>query len=213
MITIGGLDNINATNYCDWEYMSVAIYDLTDGTKNAWGSVFAADKPPYQVNAQVYAVIGGGLDGNATKMLPTGGWSTTLIATLFTGLANQTQPVNIHDSRTSPLLPEKSNKTNVIIGSTIGGIAALALLAAVAFICVRHYFPNVFAKNDGDEQECTLERAPSNKSQVFSERRDPGELPPGIHDLCLEAAGTPRCELEHKLPAELAVEEIHGKGA
>src|SRR5277367_2012372 len=105
MITIGGLDNVNATDYCDWEYMSVGIYDLTEGESVGWGSVFSADKPPYQVNAQIFAVIGGGPNGNATKLLPDGGWSSTLVASLFTGTDNQTAPVPISGSSTKPPLP------------------------------------------------------------------------------------------------------------
>lgn len=217
MITIGGLDNVNATDYCDWEFMSVAIYDLTDGTVNGWGSIFSVDKPPYQVNAQVSAVIGGGLNGNATKLLPAGGWSTTLIANLFTGTNNQTEPVNVNGLTTSTS-PTKSKNIGAIIGGTIGGVATLALLAALALLFVRHY-PKFFKKPEGDGQEQyvkaeldTLGKTESD-SQPLSEAREPRELPPGIHGVIAEAAGTARSELlGNKLPAEMGVSEIHEKG-
>jgi hypothetical protein len=218
MITIGGLDNVNATDYCDWEFMSVVIYDLTDGTINGWGSAFSVNKSPYQVNSGVSAVIGGGLNGNATKLLPAGGWSTTQIANLFTGTDNQTAQVNIEGLTNSPS-PTKSKNIGAIIGGTIGGVATLALLASLSLLFVRHY-PKFFKKSEGNEQEQyikaeldTLGRAESDP-QPLSEAREPRELPPGIHGVVPEAAGTARSELSgNKWPVEMGVSEIYEMGS
>ncbi len=124
MITVGGLHDINATDCCDWEYKSVAIYDLTESESVGWGSV--ADKAPYGVNSQVSAVIGGGPNGNATKLLQYGNWSNTLVASLFTGATNQTSPVPISRSAPTPALSApsstKSNRKGVIAGGVAGGI-------------------------------------------------------------------------------------------
>jgi hypothetical protein len=143
MVTVGGLDSINTTDYCDWEFKSVAIYDLTEGELAGWGSVFMADKPPYQVNAQISAVIGGGLDGNATKLLPDGGWSSTLVANLFTGTNNQTAPFVLPDSSSlSPAAPS-SNRTRkaVIAGASVVGFAGLCILAFFIRRRWRSWFP------------------------------------------------------------------------
>ena len=218
MIMIGGLDNVNVTNYCDWEFLSVAIYDLTDGTINGWGSVFSVNKPPYQVNAKVSAVIGGGLNGNATKLLPAGGWSTTQIANLFTGTDNQTAQVNV-EGLTNSASPTKSKNIGAIIGGTIGGVATLALLASLRLLFVRHY-PKLFKKREGNEQERyvkseldILGRAESD-SQPLSDAREPRELPPGIHGVISEAAETARSELSgNKFPVEVGVSEIYEKGS
>ena len=83
MVTVGGIRNgTNATWQCDWEYRGVAMFDLT---ALGWGSVYDSGKPPYQVASKISAVVGGGLDGGATKLFPDGGWTSTLVAQLFTG--------------------------------------------------------------------------------------------------------------------------------
>ena len=216
MITIGGLDNIKATDYCDWEYMSVGVYDMTEGTVNGWGSVFSADKAPYQVNDQVVAAIGGGPDGNATKLLPDGGWSTTLVANLFTGTNNQTQPVNIGSTTPAPSAKSKNIKTAAIIGGTIGGVGGIAILALLSWLCVRRY-PAFFKKSEaGGQEQLERERADMlGKSELDSQRLSeaikPGELPPGIHRVMTEVSGTTaRSELAaNRFLVEMGAPEVH----
>jgi hypothetical protein len=219
MITIGGLDNANPTDYCDWEYMSVAIYDLTDGTTNGWGSVFSSHKQPYQVNAQISLAIGGGLDGNATKLLPEGGWSTTLVANLFTGTNNQTAPVNINGAtsnsgsgnQTTPLNvggppapTSKSSHKAAIIGGTIGGVVFLVLAIGLALFFWRK--PNFFKKPQGDVRDQFMsekDKVPKVEadSQPVPGTRNRRELPGEFYP---EAGGTPMSELSgNKALAEL----------
>jgi hypothetical protein len=141
MVTVGGLDSINTTDYCDWEFKSVAIYDLTEGNLAGWGSVFMADKPPYQVNAQISAVIGGGLDGNATKLLPDGGWSSTLVANLFTGTNNQTAPFVLTGSSPPSPIASSSNRTSkaIIAGASVAAVVSFAGLCVLAFFIRRRW--------------------------------------------------------------------------
>ncbi|TAQ85422.1 hypothetical protein B7494_g6243 [Chlorociboria aeruginascens] len=166
MVTVGGLDNANATDNCDWEYMSVAIFDMTEGTVNGWGSVFSANKPPYQVNSQIVTAVGGDLNGSATQLLPQGGWSSTQVANLFTGTNNQTAPVGtslvsintpnttipnsgnsdnggVTNSTSTAPPPQttaatagKKNYTAAIAGGSAGGVVALILLGFLVQYCM-----------------------------------------------------------------------------
>jgi hypothetical protein len=218
MITIGGLDNVNATDYCDWEYMSVGIYDLTEGESVGWGSVFSADKPPYQVNARIFAVIGGGPNGNATKLLPDGGWSSTLVASLFTGTDNQTAPVPISGSSTKPPLPSTvsatSNHTNiaVISGGIVGGIAAVVLFTSLALFVRHHLKAARKDKDDGQQQHLKPEMEglgkPKSDSHPPGAETKPTELP-SIYQTISEASGNPRSELSgRQIPVEVAGSDV-----
>ena len=127
MITVRGINSTNADN-CDWEWMGVAILDLTS---MAWGSVFDSGKPQYQVSPLVSAIIGGGLDGGAAKLLPDGGWTSIPIANLFTGTSSQTAPytppdVNPFGSDSSP----SGSNVGAIVGGTVGGGLGLLLVLA-----------------------------------------------------------------------------------
>lgn len=140
MVTVGGINNgTNATHECDWEYMGVAIFDLT---LLGWGSVYDSGKAPYQVSAPISAVVGGGPDGGATKLFPDGGWTSTLVARLFTGSESQTAPyepsgANSSGSSGSGNGSDTSDgggggpNVGAIVGGVVGGVAFLGAVIAV----------------------------------------------------------------------------------
>lgn len=132
MITVGGIASPNITGTCDWESMGVAVLDLT---LMSWGSVFNSNAAPYQVNTMISDVVGGGPDGNATKLLPEVGWTSTGLAKLFTGTTNQTEPYsppgNLSGNTDSN--GTRSAKTGAIIGGVVGGVFFLALIGLVAW--------------------------------------------------------------------------------
>jgi hypothetical protein len=213
MITVGGLDNVNATDYCDWEYKSVAIYDLTEGESVGWGSVFSADKAPYQVNAQISAVIGGGPNGSATKLLPYGGWSNTLVASLFTGTTNQTAPVPISGYATvlasSGPPNTKSTRKATIGGGVAGGIGAIAIISALIFLT--HRYLKTPRKVHADAQRQYFKSEMDGKGTVIyqSGQKDvetsPMEMPPSVYQTHSEISGNPRSEVcGGQIPAEVA---------
>lgn len=127
MITVGGIASPNITGTCDWESMGVAILDLT---LMRWGSVFDSGAAPYQVNTMISDVVGGGPDGNATKLLPDGGWTSTGLARLFTGSTNQTRPYSPPEDLSNTA---RSAEIGAIVGGVVGGVAFLALIGVVAW--------------------------------------------------------------------------------
>lgn len=132
MITVGGIASSNVTATCDWESMGVAILDLTS---MGWGSVFDSQAAPYQVNTMISDVVGGGPDGNATKLLPDGGWTSTGLAKLFTGTTNQTEPYSPPGNQpaTTGSGGTGSTNTGAIVGGVVGGVAFLALVGFLAW--------------------------------------------------------------------------------
>lgn len=126
MITVGGINGTKTDN-CDWEWMGVAILDLTS---MAWGSVFDSSKASYQVSPLVSAVIGGGLDGGASKLLPDGGWTSIPVANLFTGTSSQTAPYTPPNANSSDDGNSGSSGSNVgaIVGGAVGGGVGLLLI-------------------------------------------------------------------------------------
>lgn len=165
ILTVGGVGEVSALDSCDWEYMGVAILDLTD---IAWGSVFDSEKPPYQVSPRISEVIGGGLDGGATKRLPDGGWSSTLVAKLFTGTESQTAPYSPEsgDSDTTDDSTGGSRKTNVgaIVGGVIGGVAFVVLVALLLWWWMR---PKRDRASQARFDKPELEAASKRKSSVM----------------------------------------------
>lgn len=144
MITVGGINSTDYTSNCDWEWMGVAILDLTT---NAWGSVYDSQKPPYEVTQDISAVVGGGPRGGATKLLPSGGWTSFQIANLFTGTGNQSAPYTIPTANSggtsqSDKSEGGSSSTNAgaIAGGTVGGIVFVAIVAT-ALYCGRRRRP------------------------------------------------------------------------
>ncbi|CAJ2514047.1 Uu.00g021660.m01.CDS01 [Anthostomella pinea] len=129
MITVGGINSTNLTGSgCDWEWMGVAILDLST---MEWGSIFDSNKTPYQVYEGISAVIGGGPDGGATKLLPDGGWTSTLVANLFTGTTNNTAPYSPKSGADGVTdnyfhIPSKTN-VGAIVGGVVGGVALVAI--------------------------------------------------------------------------------------
>lgn len=139
MITVGGIASPNITGTCDWEAMGVAVLDLT---LMGWGSVFNSSAAPYQVNTMISDVVGGGLDGNATQLLPEGGWTSTGLAKLFTGTTNQTQPYSPPGSvpNNAGSSSSGSTKTGAIVGGVIGGVAFLALIGLAGWAIKKRRF-------------------------------------------------------------------------
>lgn len=221
MITIGGLDNINSTDYCDWEYMSVAIYDLTEGDVSGWGSIFSANKPQYQVTAKIVQVVGGTTDGKATKLLPEGGWSSAATAKLFTGTNNATAPAVILNGTTSqPSQPSSSaglrtskhvNK-GAIAGGTVGGIALLAILAAIVYVSLGLRSKKLKATKDEEDRaqaafskpelDSTGMKRVGSEAGVGTEKKELED--PDMHKVLSEVSGNPRSELAAETPAVVA---------
>ena len=180
MVTVGGIRNgTNTTWQCDWEYRGVAMFDLTT---LGWGSVYDSTKPPYQVASKISAVVGGGLDGGATKLFPDGGWTSTLIASLFTGSTSQTAPY-APSGTVSGAAGDGGGGTNVgaIVGGVVGGVAFLVLIGLAAFFWRRH-----------------LRRGPP-----------PEEAPPPPPKTPPEVPGSPLIELPASRPEAV---ELEGSG-
>jgi len=223
MITVGGRTSANATETCDFEYMSVAIYDLTEGNSDGWGSVYTADKPPYQVNAQISAAIGGGANGNATKLLPDGGWSSSSVANLFTGTSNQSAPAIISSSTTSSLsnssaslpLPSPPSSSSpgknaqrtiigAIAGGVVGGIGLVSLVFGLTYLASRHSKSRRISSWDTQGQYQMPEMDGEGK-HLETVNGETTELPESRHQTCAEIAGNARCELPagDQLPIEV----------
>lgn len=132
MITVGGIASPNITGTCDWESMGVAVLDLT---LMSWGSVFNSNAAPYQVNTMISDVVGGGADGNAAKLLPEGGWTSTGLAKLFTGTTNQTEPYSPPGNLPGDTKSNgtRATKIGAIVGGVVGGVVFLALIGVVAW--------------------------------------------------------------------------------
>ena len=119
VITVGGQRYADWSRECDWEYMSVAIYNLN---AELWGSVWNPDLPDYQVPGTISNIVGGGPSGGATKLAPDAGWLSVQMAMLFTGTSDQTAPAY-------PGLGADARK-----GLTKGVIAAIVVASVCAFI-------------------------------------------------------------------------------
>lgn len=127
MLTVGG----NVTNLrCDWEVKGVAVWDMSNLT---WGSVFLTNLSDYQVPRKVLPLTGGTIDGNATLKTPALNWTDPRLATVFA-----TPRRSLSTNPTDPPPPKKT-KTGTIAGIVIGSIAALAIIATLAFILHRHH--------------------------------------------------------------------------
>ncbi|KAF2964582.1 hypothetical protein GQX73_g8986 [Xylaria multiplex] len=151
MISVGGTNSTDYPETCDWEWMGVAVLDLSE---MAWGSIFDRDKPPYQVNPMISDIIGGGLDGGATMLRPESGWSNTHVAQLFTGTMDQTAyfippGASEPNGTTGSAGSNRAGGTNIgaIVGGTVGGVAFLLLLALGLWWLIRK------AKSPGQQQQ------------------------------------------------------------
>lgn len=144
MMTVGGVDSATyTTGSCDSE--GLRFLDLTNLT---WGTAFDTGRPAYQVGPGISRVIGGGLDGGATKMLPDGGWDDTLVANLFTGTTDLTAPyvpvnkrntTGFHDPSGEPGYPAAAAASRPDVGAIVGGVAGgVVLLALVAALVGYH---------------------------------------------------------------------------
>lgn len=193
MITVGGIASPNITGTCDWEAMGVAVLDLT---LMGWGSVFNSSAAPYQVNTMISDVIGGGLDGNATKLLPEGGWTSTGLAKLFTGTTNQTQPYSPPGSVPNNTGPSSagSTKTGAIVGGVIGGVAFLALIGLAGWAIKKRRFSWLGSTKGVKVEEARVDKhelqsiPTSSSAKPAALTREPSGIPS-------EITGTPVGEL------------------
>lgn len=132
-------------------------------------------------------VVGGGPDGNATKLLPESGWTSTGLAKLFTGTTNQTQPYSppgsVHDN--AGLNSAGSTKTGAIVGGVIGGVAFLAMIGLAGWAIKKRRFSwlgstkgaNVEARVDKHE----LQSIPTSSSaKPAALTREPSGIPSEI---------------------------------
>lgn len=201
MITVGGIESTNVTGTCDWETMGVAVLDLT---LMGWGSVFDSQAAPYQVNTMISDVIGGGPDGNATMLLPDGGWTSTGLARLFTGTANQTEPYSPPGSNSVPAESDttRATRTGAIVGGVIGGVVLLALIGLTAWRIKKRRFSRLGSTKEADGQarfdKIELQSTPAASAK-------PAAL---THELSAtsEIAGTPVGELSGRGP----ISELEG---
>lgn len=120
-ITVGGQRYADWSRECDWEYKSVAIYNLN---QEQWGSIWNPDLPEYQVPSSISKVVGGGPNGGAMKLRPDTGWESMQMAMLFTGTNDQTAPANAGVSDSAPH------------GLSKGVIAAIAVASAFTFVAL-----------------------------------------------------------------------------
>lgn len=197
MITVGGMESSNVTGKCDWETMGVAVLDLN---LMSWGSVFDSQAAPYQVNTMISDVIGGGPDGNATMLLPDGGWTSTGLARLFTGTTNQTQPYS--PPRSLPVGTgsdsTRATRTGAIVGGVVGGVVLLALLGLLAWRIKRKRFGRLDSTKEADGQ------ARVNKAELQSTTAISGAMPSAltreVSGMTSEIVGTPVGELSGPIP-------------
>lgn len=198
MITVGGIGSTNVTGTCDWEAMGVAVLDLT---LMGWGSVFDSKAAPYQVNTMISDVIGGGPDGNATMLLPDGGWTSTGLARLFTGTANQTEPYSPPRSHSVPTGSDstRATRTGAIVGGVIGGVVLLALIGLIAWRIKKRRFSRLGSTKQANGQA---------RADKFELQSTPASAKPGAVNwegsrMAYEITGTPVGELGGRALIEL----------
>ncbi|KAF2036777.1 hypothetical protein EK21DRAFT_83707 [Setomelanomma holmii] len=123
MITVGG--NITNGLECDWEVKGVAVWELSTLT---WGSVFMSNLSNFQVPQKVLTLTNGTVNGSATVKDPTLAWTDPGLETVFA-----TRRKNTLTGGT------KKHNTGAIAGGVVGGIAGLALIAALGFFLLRRH--------------------------------------------------------------------------
>lgn len=139
MITVGGN---TPTITCDWETKGVAVWDMT---ALRWGSVFAVDRPEFQVPNQLLAATGGNANGNATKKEPAMGWTEQGLKTVFATPSKTTPSSGTTSGNTTPgntsssPSPKKKSMKGAIAGGAGGGVAGLIIIVIVAFFLRRRY--------------------------------------------------------------------------
>jgi hypothetical protein len=224
MVTIGGRTSVNISDSCDWEFKSVAIYDLTT---LEWGSVFTVSKPAYQLPPQISKVVGGGPNGNATKLLPAGGWSTTNLAQLFTGTTNQTAPANLTALPDHPPSKAASKKSHigVIIGCSIGALLAVILLGVSICLFIRQRFPKYIFWKKKESKNCEVYTKPELQSEgvavsqadeeaTMTKLELTGTAKSGLTEHVTnssEADGNVRCEAGGREMCEMSAQQVEAQ--
>lgn len=132
-ITVGGLRYADPLRECDWEYKSIAVYNLNSGE---WSSEWDPAAPAYEVPEKISGIVGGNANGSATKLVPDKGWTSIQIAELFTGSSNQTAPAHVSSQSTRAGGGSGGGQgTNIRAGGmSKGTIAAVAVGVVVFFL-------------------------------------------------------------------------------
>ncbi|KAI5838414.1 putative cell wall anchored protein, partial [Morchella snyderi] len=134
MITVGGSQEGSWTDNCDWEYRSIAFYDMST---TEWGPTFFADAAPYQVPRRIIDVIGGNGNGSASLIAPTSGFQDTALYSLFPnssdGQSGTGTATGVPVDPSSPSSSSSSSNTGAIAGGVIGGLAGIAVIGAAIF--------------------------------------------------------------------------------
>ncbi|KAF2811935.1 uncharacterized protein BDZ99DRAFT_440976 [Mytilinidion resinicola] len=132
LLTVGGQIHTTAGKGCDWEYKSVAVYDMTNLT---WGSVYDANAASWEVPG----LLSKTLSGKTAE--PVGGWDEL-------GLEDIMTKTRIWSAAPVTSTPEsRSNESRapkaVIIGATIGSVVFLVLLGPILFFFRRGLFKRI----------------------------------------------------------------------
>jgi hypothetical protein len=97
----------------------------------------------YKVPSEIIAVVGGSAGGGATVLAPSAGWSNRDLPVYFTrqaSIASRTPTRSLPSNSSTPTSPPpKKVSTGVIVGATIGSLAAvlIALLTGCCFFIRR----------------------------------------------------------------------------
>lgn len=234
MITIGGLlqSNYSTTN-CDWEYMGVAILDLSEFI---WGSVFDANAAPYQVFSNISEVIGGDANGSAKALLPSGGWSNVQLASLMTGSANTSAPVPknraslvpepVTTSSPSPSSPaptlnashspssnssSSSVNTKAIIGGICGAVVVFVLAGLLYFLYKMKAKRRYETMNKDGTFDATRPKAPFEMEEMHDKGHGPyNDAGPREMPVAETRTEMPGSETRPEMPGSEARPEILG---
>ncbi|KAK7941356.1 uncharacterized protein PG986_013743, partial [Apiospora aurea] len=136
--------SFNIFLYGGWDHTKNAYYDdiwVLSLPSFTWVKIYEGVLPRLGHDCHL---VGG---GEATKLLPSGGWTSFQIANLFTGTSNQSAPYHVPSDNNSatPRIDNSdggSSSTSVgaIVGGTVGGVAFLAIAVTVIY-CWRRRRP------------------------------------------------------------------------
>ncbi|KAF2491506.1 hypothetical protein BU16DRAFT_120146 [Lophium mytilinum] len=129
LLTVGGQTHTRPEKGCDWEYRSVAVYDMTNLT---WGSIYNAEAAPWEVPG----VLSNTLNGKNSE--PVGGWDEPGLEAIMT-------KTRIWSAGPVTSTPQGRSSRHhipkaVIIGATIGGIMGLVLIGFAVMLFRRGHF-------------------------------------------------------------------------
>lgn len=118
---------------CDTETNGVSVFDLTQAT---WGSAYDPKGAAYGVPQKVIDKIGGSASGHAKMLQPSAGFAQSGVADLFKA-SSKTSSNSTATPSATPSPQHSSDHAGVIAGAVVGGLAALAIIAGIFFLCSR----------------------------------------------------------------------------